>query len=156
MRRKRGRYAFRIFTWVLLAAVLMSGCGGSEGTGQRQIASVENPVETEDAGEREKKETSVEDGNDAGEAVAMGRFVERAADLSDRLSGEGNRLFLRQDGGLLITDQTRDFVVSEDGGETWETEREEWHGRLLDEGAYILDMAYGADRMAAVDRKSVV
>ncbi len=150
MRRKRGRYAFRIFTWVLLAAVLMSGCGGSEGTGQRQIASVENPVETEDAGEREKKETSVEDGNDAGEAVAMGRFVERAADLSDRLSGEGNRLFLRQDGGLLITDQTRDFVVSEDGGETWETEREEWHGRLLDEGAYILDMAYGADRMAAV------
>lgn len=88
MRRKRGRYAFRIFTWVLLAAVLMSGCGGSEGTGQRQIASVENPVETEDAGEREKKETSVEDGNDAGEAVAMGRFVERAADLSDRLSGK--------------------------------------------------------------------
>ena len=84
------------------------------------------------------------------ETSGMGRYVETITDLPDSLSGSINKLFRLADDSLILTDTTAPFLVSEDNGDTWLTDERPWHTQLLNEGAYVIDVAIGPDNTTAV------
>lgn len=87
---------------------------------------------------------------DAGQQKAMGRFVEETLDFSDKLSGDGNRLFCLSDGRLVITDRSYSFIMTKDNGKTWGTNGRSWRTEMAEEGTYLISMSVGADDTAAV------
>lgn len=149
---KRMLQRMKAVTGILLLLSLACGCGAGKEAGSPKDASAQGGRQADQ--EREKEEQEGSDGRNSEdserEAVAMGRFVGSAVDLSDALSGEVNRLFVMGDGNLLITDQTMDFALSEDDGATWRAQAPDWYERLRKTGAYILDMAVAPDGTAAV------
>ncbi|MDE7281988.1 MAG: ABC transporter substrate-binding protein [Lachnospiraceae bacterium] len=82
--------------------------------------------------------------------TARGRYVEEVTDLSDRLCGHGNRIYKLSDGRLVITDNYKPLLISDDNGATWNEDNREWRTRMLDEETYIMDIAIGVDNTAAV------
>lgn len=152
MIRKKGLQRVKAVTGILLLLSLACGCGAGKGAERPQDAAERSNWRQDQRQESEAgEEISGRNSENSGkEAVAMGRFVESAVDLSDALSGEVNRLFVMGDGNLLITDQTMDFSLSEDDGATWRAQAPDWYERLRKKGAYILDMAVAPDGTAAV------
>ena len=86
------------------------------------------------------------------EPVAMGRYVEKVIDMSDRINGlVGNGIFRLNDGTLIITEGSHyPFWISKDNGETWEEDDWAWHKKMIDDETYISENAIGGDETVAV------
>ena len=83
--------------------------------------------------------------------IAMGRYVEDVTDFAeDRISGYGCRLHRLSDGRIVLFDNYRPFLISDDNGATWKEDDREWHTRLLNEGKLPSEIAVGADNTVAV------
>ncbi len=85
------------------------------------------------------------------QGTAMGRFVEsKIALYENSLTDWNSRLFRQEDGSLLLADNSGFVLRSTDKGESWTREEFPWLTRLSDEGKWIMSMAIGPDRTAAV------
>ena len=86
------------------------------------------------------------------EPVAMGRYVEKVIDMSDKINGlMGNSIFRLNDGTLIITEGSHyPFWISKDNGETWEEDDWAWHKKMIDDETYISETAIGSDGTVAV------
>lgn len=118
--------------------MLLAGCGGSAGPAN---------------GGTEQKTPDMETGQRAdgsSDITAMGRYVEEEQDLSQRISGYSSSLSGMEDGRLLIADGITDFLVSADGGVSWETDERDWKTRMMEENTYVMDIAAGRDNTTAV------
>lgn len=88
------------------------------------------------------------DGDSA--SAAMGRYVEETADLSDKISGQGNGLYQLANGNLLISDRNGEFFKTGDNGKFWMMDTRKWRTRMLEEGVFIKSMAVGPDNTVAL------
>lgn len=129
LRLKRGLGIFLIFIMLLLS---FCGCGSMER-----------------AGSEPENSTGAEPDN-ASSTKAMGRYTENAADLSDKLSGSGNRLHQSANGNLVISDMLSDFVTTKDGGKTWGKDSRQWHTKMIRENTYPVSVSIGADNTVGV------
>ncbi len=123
-RKTHGKVALALmFT---MAVSVLGGCG--------------NSVQGGDAG----------DGQDNSRlSEAMGRYVEEAIDLSEKLSGSGNELYQLSNGNLIVSDKTWDFLKTGDGI-NWLTDRRGWRTEMIENGTYIMSLAVGADNTVGV------
>ncbi|MCM1088222.1 MAG: extracellular solute-binding protein [Muribaculaceae bacterium] len=139
----------KLAAWLCILLILITtGCG------------TQNPTETtgnaDATGETgTPSQTGNGDANQGAsdEPVAMGRYVEKVTDLSDRLNGMvGNGLYKLADGTIILTDgSSTPLLISKDNGETWEEDTSHtWHMKMVEEQTYISDLVIGADNTAAV------
>lgn len=124
---KRSRLAAVIFGAALLAGTVL-GCGSFKNGGESGAASKEA----------------------IGKKQAMGRFVEELTDISDKLSGDGNRFYRLKNGSLVITDNMENFLTTRDGGATYLTDTRSWRSRMLEQNTYIISVSIGADNTVGV------
>ncbi len=114
---------------LLLAAVLLAGCGNRNG------------------GENPQKEGGrsglAEEGNGQSGETAMGRYREEEIDLTKELEIVSN-LKEFPDGTLLITDRNYGLRESKDRGASWEKVKNEWLEGKMDE-VYFLDIQAAAE-----------
>ena len=120
---------FLLFLCVFLLPCMASGCGESN------LADTNRPNMTASAND-----------DDTG----MGRYTETITDLPDNLSGSISRLFKLNDDSLVLTNTNSPFLISKDSGTSWLPDERSWHTHLLNNGAYIMDIAIGSDNTAAV------
>ena len=120
---------FLLFLCVFLLLCITSGCGklNLSDTNQPNITANVNADDT-----------------------GMGRYTETITDLPDNLSGSVSKLFKLTDGSLVLTDTNAPFLISKDSGTSWLPDERSWHTHLLNNGAYIMDIAVGSDNTAAV------
>ena len=86
------------------------------------------------------------------EGTPMGRYVESRVEFSGgvMLSGNGNGLYKRDNGQIIVTDSIYSFLISKDRGKNWFEDKRTWRSKMMDEGSYILSAAIGGDNTAAV------
>lgn len=120
MKQKADRKLISIFAAAVM--LIMTGCGGQK-----------NEENTEGYGGTEG----------GGSQAAMGRYMEREADLSGQME-EIAGIYRMYDGKLAITDGQGKFLVSEDNGTTWENIERQW---VQDKaaGMYIMDAKMDPD-----------
>ncbi len=106
---------------LLLAMIMLftclTGCGktnAGDSAGGINGATDAGGVLSENAGE------SGSYSQHADGASGMGRYMEEVTDLSDRITGYGNKIYKLSDGRLVISDNYKPFLISEDNGATWE------------------------------------
>lgn len=147
VKKKKTRILSMLLVVAMLAA-LVSGCG------KANEAENSNAANQEDAAAQTSGDNAGSGGSASAqstEPTAMGRYVEKVTDMSDKSLGYGNRLFGLDDGTLVITSEGDvPFYVSKDNGETWEEDDWTWHKRMLDEETYVGDAAIGSDGTVAV------
>lgn len=150
MKTKIKRTGALILAFVMLITCL-TGCAkgaasGTEGTGETENAvnNVNSDGNNDGGSGTGEQNPQSGDGN-----AAMGRYVEKVTDLSERLAGF-NRIYKLSDGRLIIADSYSRFLISEDNGETWKEDDFEWHTKMIDKESYAGDIAFGADGTAAV------
>lgn len=136
-RKLKNQITAAILAFSVLASAI-SGCG-SHPAGDNEGAAAS-------AG----RDESGPDGAQQPESTAMGRYVEEIINLSDRI-GYASHIFRLENGNLLITDDVKDFLISEDNGTTWNTEKSaaDWKTALAERDA-IVDLSVGADNTTAV------
>lgn len=120
---------------VSMLAALLSGCGTANGNSQGGVTPngiVQNGDSTEALSE------------------AMGRYVEKTIDISDKISGDGNSLHSLSNGNLIIADRCRDFVKTGDNGDHWMTDVRKWRTKMIEDETYIMSLAVGADNTVGV------
>lgn len=108
-------------TMLLVITMLLgfTGCGRNGGN-------------TESAG------ADTQAGEEGEEAGQMGRYMETEYDLSQMLSRPGE-IVKREDGSYVIFDYNNGFIVSTDGGKTWEKEEKDWFDEL-NQSNYIMNL----------------
>lgn len=123
---------------VIMLILCLSGCGKTDADDNTQDEKGTDDVFTEAL--------------DAGQADAgtLGRYVEEAIDLADRIDWYGNGLHQLADGRIVLSDKYRPFLISEDNGKTWKEDKRDWHSRMLNEGRFAFEVAVGADNTVAV------
>ncbi|MDE7258308.1 MAG: hypothetical protein K2N77_03590, partial [Lachnospiraceae bacterium] len=86
------------------------------------------------------------------EGTPMGRYVEKTGEFGDGagLSDISNRLFMLNNGQMVITDAFRPFVITKDGGQRWYADKRDWNIRMVENGDYIMSAAVGGDNTVAV------
>lgn len=117
---------------VVVAAVSLAGCGASpivRGKGEVSESEI-------DSAQAETEGDADENGVDPN---AKGRYVEQEVELPVSPSRPAGIVKLT-DGTLVIPDMAGPRLISKDGGETWETDEQEWYNKILEE-YYIVDMA---------------
>lgn len=138
----------RFFSMVIVLSLIVgiiSGCSSiRESTGENG-----KDGETSTSDEKNNNSSSSDAAEENNENTAMGRYVETAIDLSEYCE-RSDMLNRREDGALYIQDYYNLPLISKDNGETWEQEDTEWFSKLMEEEAYIIDMAYGPDGTAVV------
>lgn len=126
---------------VALSAGVLAGCGKAGGDGA--------DVGTVDTDHGEASDETADGGEAQG--TAMGRFVERNVELGgDSLTDWNSRVFKQEDGSLLIADNSGFVLCSHDNGDTWTREDLPWLTQMSEEGKWIMSMAFGTDKTAAV------
>lgn len=149
MSRKKEKYikkTRKILAAALLCSMLASLFGGCGRGGAQPAAESGSTVqETDNSGEK------AENGQDTrtSENVAMGRYMETVSDLSE-FASYNNSLYRLEDGRLIITDKYKDFISSEDNGETWKPYMSSWRTAMIENGDYVMDYAIGRDGTIAV------
>lgn len=122
---------------LMMTASLLGGCGngsqqadggGGLGTGGSSTAD----------GKSQEGEASLSN-------TAMGRYLEEAVDLSDKLQGNNGNLFALEDGKLAVTEVMNQIYISSDGGMTWEAMEPDLRDDLYEQNKYIDEYAMGAD-----------
>lgn len=110
----------RILAAMLLLSMLLSLFGGC---GKKDASDVGEAEQEQEAGNTEGDQEAEGDGQvgnktQASGDAAMGRYMETVSDLSE-FASYNNSLYRLADGRLVITDKYKDFISSEDNGETW-------------------------------------
>lgn len=122
----------------VMTAMTVCGCGGSD-NGESGTGGEGGPVSGEAADESDRS------GELSGDGTAMGRYLEETTDLSEYLEGYRNHIFRLSDGKLVLSEPMHQLLVSEDNGVTWKWEEDDWLSSLLQNGAYVTSVAFGAD-----------
>lgn len=138
---KTGRMSVLLLSLLVLVSCL-TGCGK---TGTESFLGAGNGTD----GIFLDKDGGTENAQTA-DGSAVGRYVEEAVDLADRIDGNGSGLYQLADGRIVLSDKYRPFLISEDNGKTWKEDKREWHDRMLKEGRYAFEIAVGADNTVAV------
>lgn len=126
-------------TAISLTAVAVTGCGGS----------TQDSTETDIAAGRVTVTKEGETGDEAG--TAMGRYVEKDAQLHENnLTDWNSRVFPMEDGSLLLSDNSGFVLRSRDNGVSWTREDLPWLTQMKEDNKYIYTMAFGPDQTAAV------
>lgn len=132
---KRGRLIS-----ILLAAAMtftLTACGQgnpADGDGKAPVlADADNRGQTQD-----------KTGGSADGQTAMGRYVEEEVDLSEQL-GSPAGICVRDDGSIVLLDSSSGFLVSKDGGKTWETETPDWYTKMRADEIWIASIAMSPD-----------
>ena len=127
-----------ILSFAVLSA-LLGGCGNSGAAGDRQDSA-------------QGSSTSGQGTQQYAEGTPMGRYVEKTGEFGDGagLSGNSNRLFMLNNGQMVITDAWSPFVITKDGGQRWFYDKRAWNMRMVENGDYIMSAAVGGDNMVAV------
>lgn len=123
-----------------LAAGLFTGCGdnsastdNTDGSEANSLPAVEGAAQDEEQG------------------TAMGRYVEKEADLGENsLTDWNSRVFPMTDGSYLLSDNSGFVLRSRDNGASWVPEDLPWLKQMKADNKYILTMAFGPDQTAAV------
>lgn len=111
----------KVVSFLLMFAMMsaMAGCGGND-SGRRSSVSIQSDQESSGGADVGAGRADSEDaGNDG--SIAMGRYVEEEIDLSEQL-GNPMDLCIRDDGSLVILDESVGMLVSRDQGATWAKE----------------------------------
>lgn len=137
MRRiKTGKRIAAYLMAIVLTAAALTGCGG-------QSAGV-----TDTDGGKLGSETAADE---AEQETAMGRFVEKNAELNGNdLTDWNSRVVELEDGSLFLTDNSGFALQSWDNGASWIKATPGWLAKMKEDGKYIRDMAVGPDGTAAV------
>ncbi len=128
-------HGLKIFAaWLLLLAVLLSGCSQSSGTEPQGM----DPQKDREEETREQ---------------SFGRYLERAIELPEEweLASDYPHTVLQtmENGDLALLDETVGLYTSADQGDTWEPQTASWLTSLK-ERDYIQEMALSPDGGAAV------
>lgn len=145
MEGKRNRFsnAKRIaacLTALILFAGVFTGCGdNSAKTDNTNSDGADSTPTVEEAAQGSEQGT------------AMGRYVEKEADLGEsNLTDWNSRIFPMADGSLLLSDNSGFVLRSRDNGASWVKEDLAWLKQMKADNKYILTMAFGPDQTAAV------
>lgn len=115
---KKGlRYYLLLLMTILLG---LTGCGRNGGNAENTGAK------------------GTEEGEEQEGAGQMGRYMETEYDLSEMLSRPGE-IVKKEDGSYVIFDYNNGFLVSTDGGKTWEKDQKDWFDEL-NESSYIMNL----------------
>lgn len=146
---KQGKWAksLAFLLCLVLLAGSLAGCG-RQGQG---AADGQEGMDSSAEGSPAAKKGSVDMPQQTGseENTALGRYVEKVTDLSELLV-EPSKMVSLSDGRLAILDKYKGIFMSEDDGVTWEEKSPEWYREMLDEEAYILDIAMAPDGSTGV------
>lgn len=126
-------------TGMIFVMTIVSICGCSMGK------NAEKGDDTVDGSENTVTDGSGNSGSQNGDSAAMGRYLEEVTDLSESLSGFRNGIFRLDDGKLIVTDPSSQFLASEDNGATWVAEERDWLASILQDGGYIQSCDISAD-----------
>lgn len=126
-------------TGMIFVMTIVSICGC--GTGKN----AEKKGDTADGSENAVTDGSGNSGGQNSDSAAMGRYLEEVTDLSEFLSGYRNGIFRLDDGKLIVTDPSSQFLASEDNGATWVAEERDWLASILQDGGYIQSCDISAD-----------
>lgn len=142
--KKKRRNILSVILVIGMLMTLVSGCGSD---GATQNADVMNQGNTADG----VTEGSNADGTQSDEPTAMGRYVENVTDMSDKIAGYSNEIYLMSDGTIIMTEEgSTPFLISKDNGESWSKDDWAWHKSLIDKEAYIARASVGADGTIAI------
>ncbi len=122
---------------LMMTASLLGGCGNG---GQQE----EGQGGTATGGDSAADGVS-QTGEDSLGGTAMGRYLEEAVDLSDKLQGANGNLFVLEDGEIAVTEVMNQIYVSNDCGMTWEAREPDLRDGMYEQGIYIDEYAMGAD-----------
>ncbi len=146
--RRRFRFIWRNSALLLVLIMLFTclmGCGKTNADNNTGSVNGTEGMLSENGG------GSGADSHQADVNPAMGRYTEEVVDFSDdRISWFANRLHRLSDGSIVISDNYRPFLISDDNGKTWKEDDREWHTRMLGEASYAWEIDVGADNTAAV------
>lgn len=134
-----GKRILSVALGLMLLAGCLAGCGngGAAGDGQNGAQ----------GGSTGGQSTQLYE-----EGTPMGRYVEKTGEFGDGagLSDNSNRLFMLNNGQMVITDAFRPFVISKDGGQRWYADKRDWNIRMVENGDYIMSAVVGGDNTVAV------
>ena len=141
----------KIVSLILLFAMLATMLSGCTKTTESSN-NTDNPDAAAQASSAGTNAGSQDNQSASDEPVAMGRYVEKVTDMSDKINGlVGNGIFRLNDGTLIITEgSSSPFWISKDNGETWEADDWAWHKKMMDDKTYISETAIGGDGTVAV------
>ena len=112
--------ALAVLAALMVAACLLGGCGGN---GQENALGTQGtaPGESDASNAGEGTEDGENGGSEgAGEATAMGRYMESVIDLSEYVTRD-HCVTQLSDGSFLVLDEKAGQIISTDEGETWQT-----------------------------------
>lgn len=145
MKKKKARIV-SVLLMLTMMITLISGCGKdgqSENTNATAQNDATNMVTEVSSGDGQQSQST--------EPVAMGRYVENVTDMSDKINGSDNDLYMLEDGTLILTEEgSCPFYISKDNGESWTEDDWAWHKELMDKKDYVAETAIGADGTVAV------
>lgn len=141
----------RILAAMLLLSMLLALFGGC---GKKDASDVGEAEQEQEAGNTEGDQEAEGDGQGGNKTqasgdAAMGRYMETVSDLSE-FASYNNSLYRLADGRLIITDKYKDFISSEDNGETWKPYLSSWRTSMIQNENYVMDYAIGRDGTVAV------
>ena len=141
---KKTKRILAVLLLLSMLTALFGGCGkkdaaavGESGEKEQEMGSAKEHQVTGAQKEQETKDT------------AMGRYMETILDLSE-FASYNNSLYRLADGKLIITDKYKNFIASEDNGETWKPYVSNWRTAMIENENYVMDYAIGRDGTVAV------
>ncbi len=151
---KKSGKASRLVSLALAAVMtaMLTACGQgkpTEGSSQTPVSADGTGEQTQDGQDK----TGQTDGSADGQ-TAMGRYVEEETDLSEQ-AGSPAGLCVRDDGSIVLLDLSAGFLVSNDGGKSWEKETPDWYTKLQKEKHWIGALAMGPDGTVCVVYDSI-
>ncbi len=143
MKMKTKRILALLLAMIMLLACL-TGCGKTNGDSNTGgVNSSDGTLSDNGVSGSNSHQTDVN--------LAMGRYVEEVTDFTeDKITGYGCRLHRLSDGRIVLSDNYRTFLISDDNGATWKADGREWYTRLYNEGKIPSTIAIGPDNTAAV------
>ncbi len=93
----------------------------------------------------QEQQTGASVENEGGDAMSMGRYVEKQADLSM----EGHSCMVRDGKSINMFAYGPMFYSSEDNGDTWSSTELEWYAKLQEDN-YIMQAAFANDGTFAI------
>lgn len=136
----RGKRIAAGLTALLMVGGILTGCAGSEGE-----------LKGTADGAQENSATGMSGGKESSAGNGMGRYVDQEVALNDNsLEDWNSRIFMMEDGSLLLAVNGGYTLRSYDKGGSWIREEQPWLSRIAEEHNYIMSLAFGADQTAAV------
>lgn len=95
----------------------------------------------------QEQQTGASVENEGGDAMSMGRYVEKQAELGEGMNGHS---YMTRDGeSVKMFVYGSAFCTSEDNGDTWNSTMPEWYAKLQEDN-YIMQAAFANDGTFAI------